>query len=119
MCSSNTCDMYMCRLRHINDPVLSSLKMESIRLLFIWNFNSFIHNNSTLLSYHVLREESPLYHTLFQIRLQVVTDNKVGTFTVIHSFIHSFFHLFIFSINGLSYGRSIISSMSSCPQGVS
>jgi hypothetical protein len=32
--SSNTCDMYMCRLRHINDPVLSSLKMEGIRLLF-------------------------------------------------------------------------------------
>jgi hypothetical protein len=25
----------MCRLRHINDPVLSSLKMEGIRLLFI------------------------------------------------------------------------------------
>jgi hypothetical protein len=34
MCSSNTCDMYMCRLRHINDSVLSSLKMEGIRLLF-------------------------------------------------------------------------------------
>jgi hypothetical protein len=28
------CDMYMCRLRHINDPVLSSLKMEGIRLSF-------------------------------------------------------------------------------------
>jgi hypothetical protein len=27
-----TCDMYMCRLRHINDPVLSSLKMEGIRI---------------------------------------------------------------------------------------
>jgi hypothetical protein len=24
----------MCRLRHINDPVLSSLKMEGIRLLY-------------------------------------------------------------------------------------
>jgi hypothetical protein len=32
MHSSNTCDMYMCRSRHINDPVLSSLKMEGIRL---------------------------------------------------------------------------------------
>jgi hypothetical protein len=32
--SSNTRDKYMCRLRHINDPVLSSLKMEGIRLLF-------------------------------------------------------------------------------------
>jgi hypothetical protein len=43
MCSSNTCDMYMCRLKNINDSVLSSLKMEGIRLLFstgpcIWNF---------------------------------------------------------------------------------
>jgi hypothetical protein len=27
--------MYMCRLRHIKDPVLSSLKMEGIRLLFV------------------------------------------------------------------------------------
>jgi hypothetical protein len=26
--------MYMCRLRHINDPVLSSLKMEGIRFFF-------------------------------------------------------------------------------------
>jgi hypothetical protein len=31
MCSSNTCDMYMCRLKHINDPVLSSLKIEGVR----------------------------------------------------------------------------------------
>jgi hypothetical protein len=30
MRSSNRCDMYMCRLRHINDSVLSSLKMEGI-----------------------------------------------------------------------------------------
>jgi hypothetical protein len=27
-CTLFTCDMCMCRLRHINDPVLSSLKME-------------------------------------------------------------------------------------------
>jgi hypothetical protein len=33
-CTLFTCDMYMCRLRLINDPVLSSLKMEGIRLLF-------------------------------------------------------------------------------------
>jgi hypothetical protein len=32
-CNLFTCDMYMCRVRHINDPVLSSLKMEGIRLL--------------------------------------------------------------------------------------
>jgi hypothetical protein len=31
-----TCDMYMCRLRHINDPVLSSLKMEGIRFFFLF-----------------------------------------------------------------------------------
>src|SRR5215475_3110799 len=34
MRSSNTCDMYMCRLRHIHDPVLLSLKMEGIRFIF-------------------------------------------------------------------------------------
>jgi hypothetical protein len=33
-CTLFMCDMYMCCLRHINDPVLSSLKMEGIRLLF-------------------------------------------------------------------------------------
>jgi hypothetical protein len=33
-CTLFTCDIYMCRLRHINDPVLSSLKMEGICLLF-------------------------------------------------------------------------------------
>jgi hypothetical protein len=33
-CTLFTYDMYMCRLRHINDPVLSSLKMEGIRLLY-------------------------------------------------------------------------------------
>jgi hypothetical protein len=33
-CNLLTCDMYMCRLRHIHDPVLSSLKMEVTRLLF-------------------------------------------------------------------------------------
>jgi hypothetical protein len=29
-CTLFTCDMYMCRLRHINDSVLSSLKMKGI-----------------------------------------------------------------------------------------
>jgi hypothetical protein len=33
-CTLLTCDMYMSDLRHIYDPVLSSLKMEGIRLLF-------------------------------------------------------------------------------------
>jgi hypothetical protein len=33
-CTLFTCDMYMCRLRHINDSVLSSLKKEGICLLF-------------------------------------------------------------------------------------
>jgi ribosomal protein S8E len=32
--NNNTCDMYMSSLRHIHDPVLSSLKMKGIRLLF-------------------------------------------------------------------------------------
>jgi hypothetical protein len=33
-CTLLTCDMYMSDLRHIHDPVLSSLKMEGIRILF-------------------------------------------------------------------------------------
>jgi hypothetical protein len=33
-CTLLTCDMYMSDLRHIRDPVLSSLNMEGIRLLF-------------------------------------------------------------------------------------
>jgi hypothetical protein len=33
-CTLLTCDMYMCRLRHINYPVLSSLKMEGMFILF-------------------------------------------------------------------------------------
>jgi hypothetical protein len=32
--NNNTCDMYCSSLRHIHDPVLSSLKMKGIRLLF-------------------------------------------------------------------------------------
>jgi hypothetical protein len=32
-CTLFTCDMFMCRLRHTNGPVLSSLKMGGIRLL--------------------------------------------------------------------------------------
>jgi hypothetical protein len=31
-CTLLRCDMYMSDLRHIHDPVLSSLKMEDIRL---------------------------------------------------------------------------------------
>jgi hypothetical protein len=34
-CTLFTCDMYMCCLRHINDSVLSSLKMEGICLLYV------------------------------------------------------------------------------------
>jgi hypothetical protein len=33
-CTLLTCDMYMSDLRHIHDPVLSSLKVEGIRILF-------------------------------------------------------------------------------------
>jgi hypothetical protein len=36
-CNLLTCGMYMSDLRHIHDPVLSSLKMDGIRLFF---FNS-------------------------------------------------------------------------------
>jgi hypothetical protein len=39
-CTLLTCDIYVCRLRHIHDPVLLSLKMEGIRLLFMFRFFS-------------------------------------------------------------------------------
>jgi hypothetical protein len=46
-CNLFTCDMYMCRLRHINDSVFSSLKMEGLRLiLFECFFLLFILNQS-------------------------------------------------------------------------
>jgi hypothetical protein len=35
-CTLLTYDMYMSDLRHIHDPVLSSLKTEGIRLLLTW-----------------------------------------------------------------------------------
>jgi hypothetical protein len=35
-CTLLTCDMYMSDLRHIHDPILLSLKMEGIRLLFFF-----------------------------------------------------------------------------------
>jgi hypothetical protein len=36
-CALLTCDMYMSDLRHIHDPVLSSLKMEGLPSLFFLN----------------------------------------------------------------------------------
>jgi hypothetical protein len=46
-CTLLTCDMYMCRLRHIHDPVLSSLKMEGIHLIFIMIVNTSCSNVSS------------------------------------------------------------------------
>jgi hypothetical protein len=34
-CTLLTCDMYMSDLGHIHDPVLSTLKMKGIRLLYL------------------------------------------------------------------------------------
>jgi hypothetical protein len=45
-CTLLTCDMYMSDLRYIHDPVLSSLKMEGILLLFV--AFSYLPTNSTL-----------------------------------------------------------------------
>jgi hypothetical protein len=40
-CTLLTCDMYMCRLRHINDSVLSSLKMEGMAIFcLLFSYNS-------------------------------------------------------------------------------
>jgi hypothetical protein len=38
--------MYMCRLRHINDSVLLSLKMEGIRLLFLFYYSMTVSKES-------------------------------------------------------------------------
>jgi hypothetical protein len=40
-CTLLTCDVYMCDLRHIYDPVLSSLKMEGIRFFFLLFLSAF------------------------------------------------------------------------------
>jgi hypothetical protein len=40
--SSNTCDMYVSDLRHIHDPVLSSLKIEGILSFFFFFFFFFL-----------------------------------------------------------------------------
>jgi hypothetical protein len=40
--NNNTCDMYKSSLRHIHDPVLSSLKMKGIRLLFNLQYHGFV-----------------------------------------------------------------------------
>jgi hypothetical protein len=46
-CTLLTCDMYMNDLRHIHDPVLSSLKMDDTRFFFSTNISTeyFIHYN--------------------------------------------------------------------------
>jgi hypothetical protein len=38
--------MYMSDLRHIHDPVLSSLKMEGIRLLFLYVIRDDVSNKN-------------------------------------------------------------------------
>jgi hypothetical protein len=52
---NNTCDMYKSSLRHIHDPVLSSLKMKGIRLLF---FSSMFRSVIVLLTYLLHGAES-------------------------------------------------------------
>jgi hypothetical protein len=44
-CTLLTCDMYMSNLRHIHDPVLSSLRMEGIRLLLFIVFYLLLLSN--------------------------------------------------------------------------
>jgi hypothetical protein len=47
-CTLLTCDMYMSDLRHIHDPVLSSLKMEGIRYTFFQNVGMHVQQNTAL-----------------------------------------------------------------------
>jgi hypothetical protein len=51
-CTLLTCDVYMSDLRHIHDPVLLSLKMEGIRLLFCQVFE--VHTDSKIFPPEVL-----------------------------------------------------------------
>jgi hypothetical protein len=50
-CTLLTCDMYMSDLRHINDPVLLSLKMEGIRLLFHCTHSNGVCHTGLLTAY--------------------------------------------------------------------
>jgi hypothetical protein len=59
MCSSNTCDMYMCSLRHINDPVLLSLKMEGIRFFYFGTYLSDIFDVHKSVHHHTIRVNQP------------------------------------------------------------
>jgi hypothetical protein len=50
-CTLLTCDMYMSDLRHIHDPVLSSLKMEGIRSLYFLCFPTTSTTRSHICAY--------------------------------------------------------------------
>jgi hypothetical protein len=68
-CTLFTCDMYMWRLRHINDSVLSSLKMEGIRLLiYLFIYFKSIQNG---LSSVVGMVTGPINHSLIPVRGQI------------------------------------------------
>jgi hypothetical protein len=63
-CTLLTCDMYMYRLRHINDPILSSLKMEGIRLLYFhisYILLSFVSSRSHVLHRWELYVPFPIF----------------------------------------------------------
>jgi hypothetical protein len=69
-CTLLTCDMYMSDLRHIHDPVLSSLKMEGIRIFyFLWNLHKMKLRVHYLIKY-IFPNKVILYRSLcFKIEL--------------------------------------------------
>jgi hypothetical protein len=87
-CTLFTCDMYMCHLRHINDPVLSSLKMEGILLIIRnvmpWSFmyslvvisclSAFPVENTVSYFYSFVISDSWLSH-VFLLTLKLFGDN--------------------------------------------
>jgi hypothetical protein len=63
-----TCDMYKSSLRHIHDPVLSSLKMEGIRLL-LFIYSSFFCFLTASMSISAILVTRCICHTCNTIRV--------------------------------------------------
>jgi hypothetical protein len=77
-CTLFTCDMFMCRLRHINDSVLSSLKMEGIRAFLLvlslqkkdYSFRLMVEASDHGYVLHTRR----IHVTRYRIRYDMISD---------------------------------------------
>jgi hypothetical protein len=57
-----TCDKYNSSLRHIHDPVLSSLKMTGIRLPSFQSISTVSHTTSLIAYFNVTEIFSKIFH---------------------------------------------------------